>query len=460
MTMDTNRTHPPKKDRLRRRNHHHRCSRHNFGGEGGGFCGGGGGGVTMKKMRSASSMLLRLSLMTTMSMMMMMMTTTTGCSTSGRFLLQKNVLILPHSTTTIAEAPPRLTSFGLSSSSSSSSFPLLEIRGGSSPQPPPSGFGLSGRVAPRVVPTPSSSKTSPTGSSTKQGRQRQYNNPNKINDDGDADEEEKEEEDKRVGGVSAKEMMNSFLTRESRNAFVARVYGILSCQLTFTALVCILFGVYPPLTELSRKMRIVRMGGSGSQYHTNPLVALPLGGIILSTISWFTVCASPTARRQSPKKWWWLTLFTIGEAISVGCVSSLYDFKSVVLAMGATAVATITVSAYTIFQSNPKYDLSQWGATLSSWAMILLVYILVGILQNAGIIPFELVPFNDMIYSAFASVLFSVYLAHHTKLIVGGKHAKYRMNEKDYVFGAMALYVDIVNIFLNLLQLLGKERDD
>ena len=243
-------------------------------------------------------------------------------------------------------------------------------------------------------------------------------------------------------------MMNSFLTRESRNAFVARVYGILSCQLTFTALVCTLFGVYPPLTALARTIGTAQLGFGSNDYRANPLVALSLGGILLSTISWFTVCASPTARRQSPQKWWWLTLFTIGEAISVGCVSSLYDFKSVVLAMGATAVATITVSAYTIFQSNPKYDLSQWGTTLSSWAMILLVYILVGMLQSAGIIPFELVPFNDMIYSAFASILFSVYLAHHTKLIVGGKHAKYRMNEKDYVFGAMALYVDIVNIFL------------
>jgi hypothetical protein len=80
--------------------------------------------------------------------------------------------------------------------------------------------------------------------------------------------------------------------------------------------------------------------------------------------------------------------------------------------------------------------------------MILLVYALVGIAQNLGWMPFDIVPFSGMMYSAFASVLFSLYLAHHTKLIVGGKHSKYRMNDKDYVFGAMALYVDIVNIFL------------
>jgi hypothetical protein len=32
--------------------------------------------------------------------------------------------------------------------------------------------------------------------------------------------------------------------------------------------------------------------------------------------------------------------------------------------------------------------------------------------------------------------LFSLYLAHHTKMIVAGKHAKYQINDRDYVLGA------------------------
>lgn len=85
---------------------------------------------------------------------------------------------------------------------------------------------------------------------------------------------------------------------------------------------------------------------------------------------------------------------------------------------------------------------------------------MVGILRQVGILPAGVIPYSDMIYSGFAACLFSGFLAHHTKLIVAGKHAKYRMNEKDYVYGAMSLYSDIVNIFLNILQLLGKENDE
>ena len=105
--------------------------------------------------------------------------------------------------------------------------------------------------------------------------------------------------------------------------------------------------------------------------------------------------------------------------------------------------------------------------------MIFLVYGVIGLLQVAGIIPANFLPYNDALYSFVGAVLvsnlsifallllplllvlsfanhgghnfaclistlpiicnqFSFYLAYHTKLIVAGKHAKYQMNEKDY----------------------------
>ena len=76
-----------------------------------------------------------------------------------------------------------------------------------------------------------------------------------------------------------------------------------------------------------------------------------------------------------------------------------------------------------------------------------------------GWLPQGFLPYSDALYSLIGACLFSVYLAHHTKLIVGGKHAKYKMNEQDYVFGAMALYNDIINVFIYLLRVIGEDRD-
>jgi FtsH-binding integral membrane protein len=94
--------------------------------------------------------------------------------------------------------------------------------------------------------------------------------------------------------------------------------------------------------------------------------AFPVVSLLLSTVSWMIMCVSTVARRKAPLKWQLLCLFTLGEALSVGFMSSFYRFRSVVSAMGATALAATTVSFYTMQTKNPKYDLSQWGATLSS----------------------------------------------------------------------------------------------
>eukprot|EP00980_Cylindrotheca_fusiformis_P006572 scaffold1384_cov116-Cylindrotheca_fusiformis.AAC.50 len=231
----------------------------------------------------------------------------------------------------------------------------------------------------------------------------------------------------------------------------ARVYAILAGQLVVTASACVLFGVHPYLSTLATQI--------ASGEYQGVLAAIPLIGILVSTVAWFHVCMSAEARQKSPNKWVWLSLFTIGESLSVGFLSSFFEFQSVVVSMLATAVSAITVSAVTILQKNPKYDLSQWGTTLSSWAMVLLVYLIIGWIQQLGWLPDGFLPYSNLAYSIFGSLLFSAFLAHHTKLIVAGKHAKYRMNEKDYVLGAMALYSDIINIFLNLLQILGQEKD-
>jgi FtsH-binding integral membrane protein len=94
--------------------------------------------------------------------------------------------------------------------------------------------------------------------------------------------------------------------------------------------------------------------------------AVPFLSLLLSTICWFTMCSSVPARRQAPLKWQLLALFTLGEAVSVGFISSFYKFRSVAAALLATAAAATSVSVYTVAHKNPKYDLSQWGAGLSS----------------------------------------------------------------------------------------------
>lgn len=48
------------------------------------------------------------------------------------------------------------------------------------------------------------------------------------------------------------------------------------------------------------------------------------------------------------------------------------------------------------------------------------------------------------------------FLAYHTQLLIGNR--KYSISEDEYVFAALSLYVDIVQIFIFLLQIIGAVR--
>ena len=64
----------------------------------------------------------------------------------------------------------------------------------------------------------------------------------------------------------------------------------------------------------------------------------------------------------------------------------------------------------------------------------------------------------NMVYCAIGVLIFSMYVVYDTQLIVGGKHKKFQFSVDDYIFAALALYLDVINLFLYILALLGNNR--
>jgi FtsH-binding integral membrane protein len=56
------------------------------------------------------------------------------------------------------------------------------------------------------------------------------------------------------------------------------------------------------------------------------------------------------------------------------------------------------------------------------------------------------------------SAIYSVYILIDTQQILGGKNKELTLD--DYVLGSIIIYTDIISLFLKLLQILGKKKDD
>lgn len=155
-------------------------------------------------------------------------------------------------------------------------------------------------------------------------------------------------------------------------------------------------------------------------------------------------CKGP--RRKFPWNIILLLIFTLALSYLTGSISSYYDTKAVFLAVAITAVVCIAV---TIFCFQTKVDFTKCQGLFCVLGIVVLV---TGIITTI-VLSFKYIPWLHMVYAAFGAIAFTLFLAYHTQLLIGNR--KHSISPEEYVFAALSLYVDIVQIFLFLLQLIG-----
>ncbi|CAB1353957.1 unnamed protein product [Coregonus sp. 'balchen'] len=130
--------------------------------------------------------------------------------------------------------------------------------------------------------------------------------------------------------------------------------------------------------------------------------------------------------------------------------SYFYNTKSVVLCLGITALVCMSV---TIFSFQTKIDFTSYQGVLFVLTMVMLFCCII----LSIVIPFGYVPWLQAIYAVIGAILFTLFLAFDTQLLIGNK--RYTMSPEEYVFATLNLYLDIVYLFSFLLSCFGGGRD-
>jgi FtsH-binding integral membrane protein len=127
----------------------------------------------------------------------------------------------------------------------------------------------------------------------------------------------------------------------------------------------------------------------------------------------------------------------------VSFIAAQYEPRVVTAAAVCTAGMVIGITVYTFTTKN---DFTVFGPLLFVIGFAILF-----------IFPFFFLGSKTLhIFYVFLSViLFSFYLLFDTQLIMGGK--RYQIDIDDYIMAAMILYLDIINIFLQLLKIFGNK---
>jgi FtsH-binding integral membrane protein len=216
---------------------------------------------------------------------------------------------------------------------------------------------------------------------------------------------------------------------EIRQSFIRKVYSTLWLQLAFTSL-CI------GLTKGEHAVShfLVSPGGVLLTY-----VAMVMGFVLLCAF----LCCTETMKKK-PNDKIFLCAFT-GSMTYTLCFVSVF-YKTQIILLGGLSTLGI-FSGLSLYAIQTKVDYTTCGNTL---CILLLGLILLGFM-----VPFVSAPLVQIGYSVGGAVIFSFYIIYDTQMIIGDSNRKIKFNEDDYVLAAVSLYLDLVNLFLYMLDILN-----
>lgn len=214
-----------------------------------------------------------------------------------------------------------------------------------------------------------------------------------------------------------------------RHTFIRKVYMILAAQLLLTTAIVAVFTFVEPVKYFVRRNQAIYWASYAVYFITHMVLVC---------------CKGP--RRKFPWNLILLLVFTLALSYMTGSISSFYDTKAVFLALGITAVVCIAV---TIFCFQTKVDFTKCQGLFCVLGIVMFV---TGII-TAIVLSFKYIYWLHMLYAALGAIAFTLFLAYHTQLLIGNR--KHSISPEEYVFAALSIYVDIVQIFLFLLQIIG-----
>lgn len=213
------------------------------------------------------------------------------------------------------------------------------------------------------------------------------------------------------------------IEHDIKNRFIQKIYILLSCQLAITMTMSMVFYYHSTLTQFAL---------------SNP------GMVIVSFL--FTLLCLLLAfcyGRVYPYNYLILLGFTLGESYSITYICLFYKAPSIFLAWGMTLSVFLSLSIYVHWTQK---DFNFLGAGLFAGLMVIII---------GGLIQIIWLP-HDQILNTVMAILGSFiacgYILYDTSEMI------HRLEPDDFVQACMNLYLDIIMLFVRLLELFREER--
>jgi len=212
-----------------------------------------------------------------------------------------------------------------------------------------------------------------------------------------------------------------------RQTFISKVYSVVWLQLVFTSVFIGICNQVKPVSDF-----MISQNGQA-------LATISMMGLFIMIIMLF--CSERLIK--GPWACVYTSIFTILMTFMIGIVGVVYDSQTLLLG----GLSTLGIfSGLTIYAWQTKYDYTQFGNYLLVALLGLIIFGMFSVFIPGHI--------GHIVYSSAGAVIFSFYIIYDTQLIIGGNNRRIQYSVDDYALASISLYLDVVNLFLTILELL------
>ncbi|CAH9073876.1 unnamed protein product [Cuscuta europaea] len=208
---------------------------------------------------------------------------------------------------------------------------------------------------------------------------------------------------------------------ELRWSFIRKVYSIVAIQLLLSVAVG----------------AVVVSNHHISRFFTTTGAGLALY-IVLIITPFIVLCPLQYYYQKHPYNYILLGIFTVALSSAVGLTCAYTSGKVILESAILTAAVVVALTLYTFWAARRGHDFNFLGPFLFGAIMVLMLFSLIQVFFPLGKI-------SVMIYGCLASIIFCGYIVYDTDNLIK------RYSYDEFIWAAVALYLDVINLFLSLL---------
>ncbi|KAI3449679.1 hypothetical protein Pfo_006344 [Paulownia fortunei] len=210
---------------------------------------------------------------------------------------------------------------------------------------------------------------------------------------------------------------------ELRWAFIRKVYSILTLQLLATIAIAALVVAVHPIASFFNSTRI----GLATY-------------VVILLIPLIVMCLLYFYHQKHPLNFILLGIFTLFFGFAFGVLCAFISGKAVIETVIATTVVVISLTAYTFWAARRGHDFGFLAPFLLSILVIVLIFTIFQIFFPMGKV-------SEIIYSGLCAIIFCAYIIFDTDTLIK------RNSYDEYIWASVSLYLDVLNLFLRLLEI-------